>query len=432
MRVRLEKITFFSIVLFLPVQLGKHFWPAFSFVTGVRVDYLSPTLYVTDILIVILFIATLLHSSIVKQIRLNLNRVLNHLPRTLFFLFVFTLVLGMIAAKSPQAAFYGIIKILEFSFLGLYVAKNFRKKNIEALVTIFSVDVVVVSLITIWQFLQQGSIGGLWYFLGERTFTSSTIGIANMNIDGTLVLRPYATFPHPNVLAFFLFFANMIIFYRLFYEKKNIKKMLSIFILMVSSVALFLTFSRVIILLYVIIAFYLGLKYIRKKIVILITLAFLFFLFVSTSFSYRFFDSASLIRDWRMRAELINISMSLFKKHPYFGAGLKNFFYYQPLYQKTITPTLFQPVHNIFILVLVETGVVGFIIFCTFLIHTFRVLLRKIKKVRDREVKDFYKATMVIFVSMIIVGMFDHFFLTLQQGQLVLALILGFAWTRMK
>src|ERR1035437_3777462 len=47
---------FYLLVLFLPTQFGKHFWPNFSFVFGLRLDYLSPTIYLTDVFIVLIFI----------------------------------------------------------------------------------------------------------------------------------------------------------------------------------------------------------------------------------------------------------------------------------------------------------------------------------------------------------------------------------------
>ena len=52
-----------------------------------------------------------------------------------------------------------------------------------------------------FEFIKQASLNGLFWWLGERTFTSSTPGIAKAVIDGRLLMRPYATFPHPNVLA---------------------------------------------------------------------------------------------------------------------------------------------------------------------------------------------------------------------------------------
>ena len=45
---RTEKIALFLFLLAIPTQLGRHFWPEWSRVVGIRVDYLSPTLYLVD------------------------------------------------------------------------------------------------------------------------------------------------------------------------------------------------------------------------------------------------------------------------------------------------------------------------------------------------------------------------------------------------
>lgn len=46
----LEKVLCFLFIFFIPTQLGKHFWPEWSYVMGIRVDYLSPTLYFLDLI----------------------------------------------------------------------------------------------------------------------------------------------------------------------------------------------------------------------------------------------------------------------------------------------------------------------------------------------------------------------------------------------
>jgi len=52
----MQQVLFSLLLVFLPTQLGLHFWPGWALVLGRRLDYLSPTLYVTDILIVFLLI----------------------------------------------------------------------------------------------------------------------------------------------------------------------------------------------------------------------------------------------------------------------------------------------------------------------------------------------------------------------------------------
>src|SRR5580700_6749474 len=60
---KIESFLLFFFFLLLPTQLGKHFWPDFSIVSGIRIDYLSPTIYFTDILLILLFVAFLLRQK---------------------------------------------------------------------------------------------------------------------------------------------------------------------------------------------------------------------------------------------------------------------------------------------------------------------------------------------------------------------------------
>ncbi|MBI1871877.1 hypothetical protein HYS10_00475, partial [Candidatus Collierbacteria bacterium] len=52
MKQKLKDIFLFLRVFNLPFQLGKHFWLSQSFVKGFRIDYLSPTFYLTDLFII--------------------------------------------------------------------------------------------------------------------------------------------------------------------------------------------------------------------------------------------------------------------------------------------------------------------------------------------------------------------------------------------
>ena len=47
------------LVLLSPSQLGIHFWPEWSLVDGIKIDFLSPTIYFTDLL----FLGTLIISG---------------------------------------------------------------------------------------------------------------------------------------------------------------------------------------------------------------------------------------------------------------------------------------------------------------------------------------------------------------------------------
>src|SRR6266542_2212573 len=55
------RLVFFDVLVFLflfllPTQLGKHFFFDFSYISAVRIDYLAPTLFLTDIIALLLIV----------------------------------------------------------------------------------------------------------------------------------------------------------------------------------------------------------------------------------------------------------------------------------------------------------------------------------------------------------------------------------------
>jgi len=385
---------FFSLILFFPTQLGLHFWPQFAKVEGVRIDYLSPTLYVTDLLILFLFL-----SWVISQKKFSISNF-----QIIFAAFI---IIGIIFSKSLGAGLYGLLKFLEFIFLGFYVSniKNLKLRNILFLL---SLGIIFESFLALSQYLNQGSLGGLFYFFGERMFNPQTPGIANASINGQLILRPYGTFPHPNVLAGYLVIVMTLIIF-------NCKKILYSLTLLIGTVALFLTLSRVAIILWVLI---LGFFLIRKFIILALVSLLLFVLITPLGLRFtgmRLTDESIVIRE-----ELAKSSLLMIKKSPLLGVGINNFLVNLPNTQKSNNSSLvIQPVHNIFLLVLSETGIVGFYFFVWFLIKTYQNIR-------------FGKNYLIIYpLSLILIlGMFDHYFLTLQQGQLLFSFILGLCWSK--
>ncbi len=200
-----------SLLLFLfgfllPTQLGKHFWPSFTIIDGLRIDYLSPTLYISDVLAVLIILYFIFnqwssrHESSIRRPELMPNGIMNHESRkktsttyclqpttfliSLLFLF---LGLGIYFSYSPFAGWYWLLKLLEFILLGFALKTFFQNRK---MFTSFSYGlffaVVFQSILAIWQVVAQGSVGGLFYFFGERFFTADTPGIANASINGSL------------------------------------------------------------------------------------------------------------------------------------------------------------------------------------------------------------------------------------------------------
>lgn len=395
---------FFYLLLFLlPVQLGKHFWPEWTMVSGLRIDYLSPTLYLTDILIFGILVSWSFSKFSMSSLILFFKK-----PRKIFFVFIFLFV-GCFFSQNQPAAFYKLIKIIEMTFLFLYLVKN--KLSISSLRYPIFFAIIYSSLLAIGQFLNQGSLGGLFWFLGERTFDAGTPGIAQTVINGQLFLRPYAAFPHPNVLAGFLTLGLLLMVW--------LKPKYWWFGFMLGSVALFLTFSHT-----AWFGFFLGLLGFcflqRKKIkpgylllglMVLLTVGILGFRFIPIPE-----ESVSQRQDLNIAA------FKMIQSSPILGVGLGNFPVRLPeFYESRGRTRWLQPVHNLYLLIAAETGLVGIAIFFFFLFLTMKKLI-----------SNFSLRKFIILNSLFIIlflSLFDHYFYTLQQGQILLTLIFGFIWS---
>ena len=444
---KIKDFVFYLLILFIPTQLGRHFWPEFSFIKGVRIDYLSPTLYVTDMLILLIFVFWIFSKS--KFLISNFPPALafgksrwragKFLIKSKFsksklaiFIFVLFLIIGIVSSKSPAAGFFGLIRLLGFVFLGFYTAKNINALKLQNVLLMFSLGIVFESFLAISQYFNHGSINGIFYFFGERFFNSLTPGIANASLGGELFLRPYGTFPHPNVLAGYLVIGMTLISSKFKVKSSKLRKIFYCVALLIGTVAIFLTLSRVAILLWVVI---LGFVFVRRfiktksKISIFYLLFSIFalgvvsFLLINSPLGSRFTELKLTDESIAQRESLIQSSILMIKDSPMVGVGLNNFLINLPYYQESTTPLFYlQPVHNLFLLILSEIGITGFLFVLWFMFRTAEEMRRK----KEFQISNF---KFQILLTVFVLGMFDHYFLTLQQGQLLFSLILGLCWS---
>ncbi len=400
-----RRVLLLALIFSIVIQAGKHFWPDFSYVLGIRVDYISPTLYLSDFLILTLF----------------LLEILFWIKRRLLFPFLFGVSLVALLyvyvpfVASPSLHLWGVVVLLKFIFVGYVVAQHFSARDIKPFLYILSFGVLIESLLAVGQFVLQSSIQGPFYILGERAISSSSYGAAKFLLFGSEILRPYGTFSHPNVLAFYLYFCVTFLLFCYSRYRRGIF-LISIFL---GSVALMLTFSRVVLLLYILTFLYFFIIEKKKYLAILLSLFSVLYLAV---FSARF-ASGSLLNDLSSRKELFDISLQVLAGSYLFGNGIYNYFVLQgPLY-RSLSPIFLQPVHNIYMLILLQVGAVGAVMVLFLLGKT---LLRAFRKRPD----PFDKALLFVLSSALFVGIFDHYFLTVQQGMMMGAVVIGLVWRK--
>lgn len=411
---KLHRRFFWLLIFLLPVQLGRHFWFEWTQVLGLPIDYLSPTLYLTDLLVIAILLTWWWQEKIRDKIQKNW---------VVGAIFIFLLVNSFLAVNRG-AAFYKLIKVLEFTLLGFYIAKS--NYTLYAIRYPLSLAVVYSSLIAIFQFIKQASLGGIFWWLGERNFNIITPGIAKAIINGRLVLRPYATFPHPNVLAGFFLVAIILLLGNLKSTNQLINKLKKnwsigiywILVFILALIGLVLSFSRATWLIGLLVGFGLVTRswWGKKR-----RVAGLIFLLVLIGvFYYRFALPLSGQETLTQRFSLAQIAIEMIKASPLAGVGLNNFIPRLPDYWQQFGMTYWlQPVHNVFLLIAAETGLVGLLIFLWLLVLIYKRLL----------VTGHW--SLITAVSIILaLGLFDHYWLTLQQSQLLLTIVFGLSWRR--
>lgn len=410
----LFKFLFQVFIFLLPTQLGLHFWPGYSHIFGVRIDYLSPTIYLTDIIFIVLAIFWIVQHLKNKDLFKNANKRILTAPLIFLLVFIFINTLG---ALTPTLSLLKWLKVLETGLFIWLVSRDGDDIK-EWLITPLSLSVIFYSLIGIYQFIVGSTLGGAAYWLGERTFNISTPGIAIVNFLGQIHLRAYSTFSHPNSLAGFLLVSLILIF---FSKTKDIfTGRIKQFALFTGIICFLLTFSLaslVTILLITILGIVLCKhKQLGKVIVQALFLILVIFSLVLPVVSDKLLSTG---REFSLSVKdrLILASASGYEimKAPVIGVGLNNFIPTLPSVTKKAEMSLIsQPVHNIFLLVFSEAGIVGLCLFLFTIYLSLRTGLNASKL-----------ALTLSLLAILFTGFVDHYWLTLQQNIFLLGLILG-------
>lgn len=370
---RWQKILLFLFVLFLPSQLSIHLWPGFSVINGYRVDYLSPTLYLTDIIL-----AVLVFLSAREIARWHPWSFLSNNPIVVVSL-VF-IVFNVVFSLQPLFTIYCYIRIL---FLSIFVVIYSRKNYFLPLVLkSLTLSLAWVSVLAACQFFFKHSVGGFWYWLGERPLSLSMLNVAKVSLGNIgIVLRPYATFPHPNALAGFALGCFLVFLI----SRKYL-------LCMLSSLMLLLSFSRSAIFVYLL--FVLAYFFKKKSVYFIPLLALPFFLPGNPlSLSERL---SQVFPAWQA-----------IQKNPLFGVGLGNYLLALPKYP-------YQPVHNLFLLLVTELGVP--------LSVFFSVILKKLISASSH----FY--IMFLLVPVLATSLSDHYWLTSHQNLFLFFLLFAIGY----
>lgn len=388
-----------ALIFAIPSNLFLVLTEKTAYVHGLRIDYLLPKFYLSDI-IVLLLTAWVFFSKQIKFPKFGIKNNLFLITTTLAFL------LFQLVTKQPIVVGWQIIKIIEIVWL-IFLLKSLWPKLKPSLILI-STNLVLIfqSTIGLLQFFNQKSVAGYW-LLGEPNL-ARPIDLAKQIIFGQNLILPYGTTAHPNVLAGFII-AILILNILLFKKIKPNK--LAIFSLCFSSflgiAVLLLTGSWSAGLSLIIALILIKLKPTSKNlIVMMIAIWIVSTIIISKANIFLNTTNPSIVR----RQYLNQSAIMMLIDHPLVGVGLNNFTTQVEKYSPTREVVRFtQPAHNTFLLILSEIGILG----VTLAIFW----LKKLNK------PWIWSLTMTCATILPILTL-DHYLYTLQTGNLIFATLL--------
>ncbi len=368
--------SFFVLGLLIPVQLGRHFWPSFSFLNGVRSDFLSPTIYLTDLLLI-------------GAVFLNWPDKWPKIKKSVVWVGAVLLLINFVAVTHKPLFLYRLYQYLKIA-LAAWLFYRAGREDRSAFVKGMAVSAVYTLFLSVWQIRTQGSLQGFWWFLGERAFTVGTPGIATVSIGGQKLLRAYATFSHPNSLGgFFATAAALFLLHR----------RLRVGVLLAVSIVI-LSFSKAA-LLSLALVFLLWQLSKSNDCRPCRVVGWLFPLWLG-SLVFLFRGSPDTFQG---RLDSWGEAVAFLAKNP-LGTSLGHYLY--PL----LSPR-YQPVHNAFLLVFLEIGLVGGV--ALFYILS-KALVNRIKTAPAR---------LLPWVPVCLTAGLDHYWLTLPQNMILLGAVIG-------
>ncbi|MBP9798207.1 O-antigen ligase family protein [Candidatus Woesebacteria bacterium] len=387
----LKRLVIGAFLFLLPTQLGTFFFMDFSYIHGVRVDYLAPAIYLTDILFLVL--CAFFWKHIITHIQRHIK------PYSILFAFG---LINISLSLYPVWALYSVLKICQIIFLYIIYA-SIRLKPSDVLIA-FGLSAVLQLFLTLVQFGQKASVQGVFYYFGERYMSLSTPGIAKAAFFGEQILRPYGTFSHPNSLAgFFL----LVYSFLLLLPSKSILKPV---VLSLCAMLVLISFSKLAIFTFVLINIGYFIFHYTVSCRMCTIARFSLLLVVTGVFLQTHADPLTLEK----RVWLFKQSLSIIWNNLLMGTGFGHHLFAHANFPDAYSYFFLQPVHNIFALFLMQAGILITCFSVFFLINHLKSNLSQIKK---------YGMYMLFVLAL--TGSGDHYWLTLQQNMLLVGTLWG-------
>ncbi len=355
-------------------------------------------------------------------------------------LFLFVSFVSLFSAAHTPVSWYAFVRLLQGVSLVWIIGRLwFRWRDVG--VALMSAG-VIQSVLAIWQFFAQEVIANKW--LGMAAHMPGTLGDIVVEAGGGRFLRAYGSLPHPNMLAGFLVVCLVVCIGFLFSLHRTKQQPVGVIIITVTAFVLMyygliLTFSRSawIALLLVLGGMFVVSLWQRDHYRLKMMGPIVFWIILVSLFSVillpeiiaaRTVDGGRLeVMSATERADQFTQSYDLLVDNPLDGVGVGSDTYAAYELRPKLDAWEYQPVHNLYVLVAVETGVFGGLLFLVLVYQYFATAFYQARRLLV-ERHGFFVYTFA-FLGLILVGIFEHFLWSLTFGIFLWWLVFGL-WLR--
>ena len=319
--------------------------------------------------------------------------------------------------------------------LGLFWLINRIKYSNKKLAWAFFSSLVLQGVLALEQFFNQAVLASKWLGMAKHlpadlgTSVIETVGKTGV---GERWLRAYGSLDHPNILGGFLTLGLIVVFwliinYKRQSEKKTDYKFIIYYLSFIIALAgLIFSFSRssylalivgiiIFIIFYLVKKDWLALKRLGGLIILSIVFFGIIFLNYQNLFITRVEYSARLeTKSAQERKLYLDDSWKIIKQHWLTGVGIGNYTLKVAEENPKRYYLMIQPVHNVWFLVLAETGIFGLIFFIALLVLLFFKSWQKRKVLK-----------LSILLALVIMMSLDHYLWSLHFGVLLFWLLAG-------
>lgn len=411
--------------------------------------------YLTDFLI--LFLA----GTLLFKVKISLRQFFWEGPSKYLTFFFFASFLSIVVSINNHYLLQ-YLRLFHFSIIILLFnsiccsPNEFLTRNIKTFAWILVAMGSIEGLMGAMQYMSQHSLG--LSFLGEvnvrqfdfhnpaksRWILSKIFGETGLSSD--VLCRASGTFTHPNILGGFLSCSLLATFYLYMKESTGFKRWLFASVLL-QMLGLCVSFSRSAILAFILgfgIWFCLQLKLRKKKAVTTLykMRSLLFVILGAIILCLIIFLPPILARGGILnynqnvlnadseRVIYQKISGKMISDHPLFGVGFNNFQFFSEQYKdKSVLNLLHSKVHNIYLLIASETGLISLCCFSLFLmtilVSSFREVFKSGAVSLPLEELSFLLSA---FCGMLFIGLCDFYVLHTSHGRILFFGTAGFLY----